>query len=100
MAMSGILGPGDTLSPGRAQCLERAQGEICMTEPSSTPSTSTFVIRFWREWSATVERWRGRIEHVQSGQHADFLDLAGVSEFIQSLGVMPDRPASPRRADE
>jgi hypothetical protein len=71
-----------------------------MTEPSSTPSTSTFVVRFWREWSANAERWRGRIEHVQSGQHADFLDLAGVSAFIQSLGVMADRRASPRRADE
>jgi hypothetical protein len=71
-----------------------------MTEPSSTPSTSTFVIRFWREWSANADRWRGRIEHLQSGQHADFLDLVDVSAFIQGLGVMTGRPDSPRRADE
>jgi hypothetical protein len=71
-----------------------------MEEPPPTPSTSTFVIRFWREWSATTERWRGRIEHVQSGRHTDFLDLAGVSAFIQSVGVMADRPAFPQRADE
>lgn len=67
-----------------------------MTEPSSTPSTSTFVVRFWREWSADAERWRGRIEHVQSGRRADFLNLTDASAFIQSLGVMADRPASPR----
>jgi hypothetical protein len=62
-------------------------------KPSSTPSTSAFVIRFWREWSATAGRWRGRIEHVQSGRHADFLNLDSVSLFIRDLGVMADKPA-------
>ncbi|MFN2290173.1 MAG: hypothetical protein ACK2UC_03170 [Anaerolineae bacterium] len=67
---------------------------------SSNPSTSTFVVRFWREWSANADRWRGQIEHLQSGQRTDFLDLLDASAFIQSLGVMADRPASPRREDE
>jgi hypothetical protein len=57
---------------------------------SSIPPASTFVLRFWREWSITTPRWRGRIEHVQSGQRADFADLEGMMEFVRDLGVMAD----------
>lgn len=63
-----------------------------MAERSWVPPASTFVIRFWREWSTATGRWRGRIEHVQSGQSADFVGLEGVLEFVQSLGVMADSP--------
>jgi hypothetical protein len=59
-----------------------------MVEPPGVPPVSTFVIRFWREWSITTPRWRGRIEHVQSGQHADFVELEGIMEFVQAFGVM------------
>jgi hypothetical protein len=68
---------------------------VTVAEPSSIPPASTFVIRFWREWSAAGSRWRGRIEHVQSGQHADFVDLEGVLEFVQGLGVMAEDRVSP-----
>ena len=61
-----------------------------MAEPSGVPPTSTFVIRFWREWSATTGRWRGRIEHVQSGQRADFVELEGILAFVRDLGVMAE----------
>lgn len=61
-----------------------------MAEPAPIPSISTFVIRFWREWSAAGSRWRGRIEHVQSGQSATFLGLDGMLDFIQGFGVMAD----------
>ena len=71
-----------------------------MAEPSGVPPVSTFVIRFWREWSATTGRWRGRIEHVQSGQSADFVELQGVLEFVQSLGVMADGPVSFSHVEE
>ena len=71
-----------------------------MVELSSVPPVSTFVIRFWREWSAAASRWRGRIEHVQSGQHADFVELAGVLEFLQRLGVMAEDRVAPCQADE
>ncbi|MGC9333424.1 MAG: hypothetical protein ACP5JJ_04695 [Anaerolineae bacterium] len=71
-----------------------------MADPTSGPSASTFVIRFWREWSATAGRWRGRIEHVQSGQRADFLDLQSVLDFVRALGVMADDQISPPEADE
>jgi hypothetical protein len=51
---------------------------------------STFVVRFWQEWSAAGPRWRGRIEHVQSGESAAFLDLDGMLEFVRRSGVMAD----------
>jgi hypothetical protein len=71
-----------------------------MTETSSVPPVSTFVIRFWREWSATTGRWRGRIEHVQSGQRVDFLDLEGILEFLRGFGVMAQDRISPWQAEE
>jgi hypothetical protein len=61
-----------------------------MAEPSGVSPASTFVIRFWREWSATAGRWRGRIEHVQSGQRADFVELEGILVFVRDLGVMAE----------
>ncbi|HET19234.1 MAG TPA: hypothetical protein ENO16_01310 [Chromatiales bacterium] len=61
-----------------------------MAEPSGVPPASTFVIRFWREWSAAGSRWRGRIEHVQSGESVTCLDLHGMLAFIQRYGVMVD----------
>jgi len=60
-----------------------------MTEPP-VPPISTFVARFWQEWSAAGPRWRGRIEHVQSGQSAAFLGLDGMLDFIYNLGIMAD----------
>ena len=65
-----------------------------MTEPP-VPPISTFVVRFWREWSAAGPRWRGRIEHVQSGQSATFLGVEGMLDFVRSLGVMSDDESWP-----
>ena len=39
-----------------------------MAESPPVPPVSTFVVRFWQEWSAAGARWRGRVEHVQSGE--------------------------------
>jgi hypothetical protein len=61
-----------------------------MAHSSPTPPTSTFVVRFWRESSAAGLRWRGRIEHLQSGESTSCLDLKGILDFIQRLGVMAD----------
>ena len=46
-----------------------------MTESSPLPPINTFVVRFWQEWSAAGRRWRGRVEHLQSGQSVAFRDL-------------------------
>lgn len=61
-----------------------------MAEPYPVPPASTFIVRFWREWSAARPRWHARIEHVQSGQSATFLGLDGVLDFIRRFGVMAD----------
>jgi hypothetical protein len=61
-----------------------------MAEPSPVPPVSTFVIRFWREWSAVGPRWRGGIEHVQSGASTTFLGLDAVMDFFRRFGVMVD----------
>ena len=59
-----------------------------MAEPSPVPPISTFVVRFWQEWSAAGSRWRGRIEHVQSGESAVFLGLDEMLGFVRRIGVM------------
>ena len=61
-----------------------------MAESSPVPPVSTFVIRFWQEWSAAGLRWRGRIEHLQSGESAIFLDLDGMVDFVRSFSIMTD----------
>lgn len=70
-----------------------------MTEISSVSPLSTFVLRFWREWSAAGTQWRGRIEHVQSGASATFLNLEGMVDFILGMGIMKEA-SSPSEEDE
>lgn len=71
-----------------------------MDKLPEVPPNSTFVIRFWREWSATAGRWRGRIEHVQSGQQADFVKLERIIEFVQGFGIIIEDRNSPRQVEE
>jgi hypothetical protein len=66
---------------------------------SSVPPTSTFVLRFWCDRSATGSRWRGRIEHVQSGQRAEFVEFEGILEFVRAFGVMAEDQMAPWKAD-
>jgi len=66
---------------------------------SSIPPASTFVLRFWCEWSASGSRWRGRIEHVQSGQRAEFVELQGILEFVRTLGIMAEDQLTPCKVD-
>ena len=64
-----------------------------MPKSSSVSPDSTFVVRFRREWSAAGPRWRGRVEHVQSGEDAAFLDLGEMLRFIRQFGAMADDEA-------
>ena len=59
-----------------------------MGSSSPDPPVNTFVVRFWREWSVAGPRWRGQIDHVQSGENARFLDLEGMLDIIRCFGVM------------
>ena len=71
-----------------------------MSELSPLPTVNTFVVRFWREWSAAGSRWRGRIEHVLSGDSAAFLDLDELLEFLRRFGVMAEDESPPARQEE
>ncbi|MEE9616139.1 MAG: hypothetical protein V3T90_03935 [Anaerolineae bacterium] len=74
--------------------------ESPMAESPSVPPASTFVVRFWREWLAAGSRWRGRVEHVQSGESAAFLDLNGMLDFVRRFGAMADDEREPAGEDE
>jgi len=71
-----------------------------MAESPPVLPVSTFVVRFWREWSAAGAHWRGRIEHVQSGESAAFLDLNGMLDFVRRFGAMADDERGPTGEDE
>lgn len=66
-----------------------------MSQPSSLPpATTTFIVRFWREWSGLQPRWRGRVEHVESGRHASFLEIGDLLGFFERFGIgSADPPA-------
>jgi hypothetical protein len=70
-----------------------------MAESSPVPPVSTFVVRFWQEWSAAGPRWRGRIEHVQSEERVAFLGLDGMLDFIRRFGAMADDVRQPGKKD-
>ncbi len=61
-----------------------------------TTIAATFVVRFWRETTSGEVRWRGRIEHIQSGETASFLELDTMLSFLQRFGILSgdyDQPA-------
>lgn len=67
-----------------------------MTQPAVPTTTMvTFVVRFWRETSAGVPRWRGQIEHVQSGERVAFLELDAMFRFLRRFGVDAEVPRPP-----
>jgi hypothetical protein len=71
-----------------------------MTETPAAPPVSTFVVRFWREWSAAGPRWRGQVDHVQSGETSRFLDLEELVDIIHSFGVMARQAREPDSISE
>jgi hypothetical protein len=68
-----------------------------VVESPPTPPISTFVVRMWHEWSVDGSRWRGRIEHLQSGESAAFLDLEGALAFIRRFTALPDQAGQPAK---
>jgi hypothetical protein len=53
--------------------------------PATT--AATFVIRFTRETTTGEVRWRGCIEHIQSGENASFLELEALLDFLRRFGI-------------
>ncbi len=63
-----------------------------VSQHNPTTVTATFVLRFQRETTAGERRWRGSIEHVQSGESAAFLDLEVMLNFLRRYGIAaPDQ---------
>jgi hypothetical protein len=54
---------------------------------SPTTVTTTFVLRFWRKETVGEIRWRGSIEHVQSGEEMAFLDAESMIAFLNRFGI-------------
>ncbi|MCG2767835.1 MAG: hypothetical protein L6435_05555 [Anaerolineae bacterium] len=46
------------------------------------PPLNTFIVRFWRETGAGEGRWRGQVQHVQSGERIAFADKGTLMSFI------------------
>ncbi|MGB9724284.1 MAG: hypothetical protein ACP5OO_11440 [Chloroflexia bacterium] len=67
-----------------------------MPEHAERPQ-NTFVVRFWWEWpsedSGRIVGWRGRIEHVQSGEGMAFRDMRQMLAFIERF--IPSWPPPP-----
>jgi hypothetical protein len=71
-----------------------------MTESSGVPRVFTFIVRFWRECSGTELRWRGRIQHVESGDSASFIDVGKMLRFLRCSGVMTEDECLPVEQEE
>lgn len=58
---------------------------------------NTFVIRFWWEWqgesSDRSRGWRGRIEHIQSGEGIAFRDMRQLLAFMERFVARGSSPA-------
>jgi hypothetical protein len=74
--------------------------ENTAAEPPGVPPVSTFLIRFWPEWSIAKPCWRDRIEHLQSGQHSDFVELEGIMQSVRALEAMAEDQSTSWKADE
>jgi hypothetical protein len=66
-----------------------------LAESPSIPPASTFVVRLWHEWSADGPRWRGRVEHLQSGESGAFLDLDDLLSFVHRFAAVEDEAGQP-----
>jgi hypothetical protein len=70
-----------------------------VVESPPTPPINTFVVRIWHEWSAEGSRWRGRIEHLQSGESTTFLDLEVALTFIRRFTALPGQAGQAARQE-
>ncbi len=85
------------LEPRSSQISREPARESPMHQTSvGTTATTTFVVRFWREWSGTESRGRGRVEHVQSGQQASFLEIEDLLSFFERFGIGGGGPPTDR----
>lgn len=53
-----------------------------------------------RLWSAAGVRWRGRIQDVEGGDAASFMNLGKMLHFLRGSGVMADDESVPEEREE
>ncbi len=53
-----------------------------MDRPLLELGSDTFIVRLWREAADGTFRWRGRIEHIPSGEHCAFTKMAEMLAFM------------------
>jgi hypothetical protein len=71
-----------------------------MAESHSVPPANTFVVRLWHEWTAEGPRWRGCIEHLQSGESRAFLDWDGLLSFVHRFAALHGGASQVMKKDE
>ncbi len=54
------------------------------------PPLNTFIVRFWQESEAGEGRWRGQVQHVQSGERTAFADEVALLSFIRQWVQTPE----------
>ena len=62
-----------------------------MSQTRPPPGSNIIIIKIWRDYFPNKTRWRGKIEHHQSGKSTSFLRLDEIPGFIRSLGLMMER---------
>jgi len=60
---------------------------------------NTFIVRFWQGPGASKPRWRGQVQHVQSGERIAFADEATLLRFLRRW-VQTLESKVPRREEE
>ena len=77
------------------------QTRRCSMNPTTTQPTTgiTFVVHFWREWTGEEVALRGRVEHVESGWQASFLEIGGLLRFFERFGIGGEGPPAGKSED-
>ncbi|MEZ4618592.1 MAG: hypothetical protein R2867_24175 [Caldilineaceae bacterium] len=59
----------------------------------TAPTQTTFIIHIWWETLSPTQRcWRGRVQHVLSGETFSFQEPSALWRFIEHWGGKPTTP--------
>ena len=64
------------------------------------PPLNTFIVRFWQEPGASKPRWRGQVQHVQSGERTAFAGETTLLSFIRRWVQILKSSEEPREGGE
>lgn len=64
------------------------------------PPLNTFIVRFWQEPGVGEGRWRGQVQHTQSGERVAFTDETALLSFVRRWVQTPESKASQREEEK